>query len=78
MNFVGSISQSLKYQRFTPSDCEDIRIRKCGKNSNPLHVNCICELKPKTLRHFKVDPVFKLDETVSNQAESMWILLYSP
>ena len=29
MNFVGSIRLSLKYQRFTPSDFEDIRIRKC-------------------------------------------------
>ena len=29
MNFVGSVSLSLKYQRFTPVDCEDIRIRKC-------------------------------------------------
>ena len=29
MNYVGSISQSLKYRRFTPSDCEDIRIKKC-------------------------------------------------
>ena len=27
--------------------------------------------KPKALRHFKVDPVLKIDETVYKQAESM-------
>ena len=27
--------------------------------------------KPKALRHFKVDPVIKIDETVYKQAESM-------
>ena len=28
--------------------------------------------KPKVLRHFKVNPVLKIDETVYKQAESMW------
>ena len=28
--------------------------------------------KPKVLRHFKVDPVLKIDETVYKQAESKW------
>ena len=28
MNSVRSFKLSLKYQRLTPSDCEDIRIRK--------------------------------------------------
>ena len=28
--------------------------------------------KPTALRHFKVDPVLKIDETVYKQAESMW------
>ena len=27
--------------------------------------------KPKALRHFKVDPVLKIDETVYKQVESM-------
>ena len=30
------------------------------------------KLKPKVLRHFKVDPVLKIDETFYKQAESMW------
>ena len=59
MNFFGSISQSLKYQRFTPSDCEDIRIRKCGKNSNPLHVKCVCELKLKDVATVQSGPCLK-------------------
>ena len=29
------------------------------------------KIKPKALRHFKVDPVSKIDETIYNQAESM-------
>ena len=28
--------------------------------------------KPKAYRHFKVDPVLKIDETLFKQAESMW------
>ena len=27
--------------------------------------------KPKALRHFKVDPLLKMDETVSKQSESI-------
>ena len=30
--------------------------------------------KLKALRHFKVDPVFKIDETVYKQTESMYIV----
>ena len=30
-------------------------------------------VKSKALRHFKVDPVLKIDETVYKQAESMWV-----
>ena len=29
INSVRLKSQNLKYQRFTPSDCKDIRVRKC-------------------------------------------------
>ena len=29
------------------------------------------ELKPKALRHFRVDPVIKMDETFYKQAESL-------
>ena len=28
MNYVGPNNLSLKYQRFTPSDCQDIEIRQ--------------------------------------------------
>ena len=36
MNYIGPINLSLKYQRFTPSGCKDIEIRKFEFVTKPL------------------------------------------